>query len=78
MKKPVALAVALLCALTATALEWGFKETGECRRVVPDEPAFARAGTYVLQLAVSDGLRTTYSDPLTVEVPEAGTAISFR
>ncbi len=39
---------------------------------------FARAGTYVLQLVVSDGSRTTYSDPLTVEVPVAGTNISFR
>ena len=39
---------------------------------------FARAGTYVLRLAVSDGARTTYSDPLTVEVPVAGATISFR
>ena len=39
---------------------------------------FAKAGTYVLRLAVSDGVRTTYSDPLTVEVPVAGATISFR
>ena len=39
---------------------------------------FERAGTYVLQLAVSDGERTTYSDPLTVIVPEKGVVISLQ
>ena len=39
MKRTVALAAIVLCAFTATALEWGFKESGECRCVVPDEPA---------------------------------------
>ena len=35
-------------------------------------------GTYVLQLAVSDGERTSYSAPLTVEVVAAGTVIVIR
>ena len=35
-------------------------------------------GTYVLQLAVSDGERTTYSAPLTVEVTAAGMVIVIR
>jgi hypothetical protein len=39
---------------------------------------FERVGTYVLQLAVSDGERTTYSDPLTIIVPERGIFISLR
>ncbi|MBQ6007410.1 MAG: hypothetical protein IJL17_02665 [Kiritimatiellae bacterium] len=35
-------------------------------------------GTYVLQLAVSDGERTSYSAPLTVEVVAAGAVIVIR
>ena len=35
-------------------------------------------GTYVLQLAVSDGERTSYSAPLTVEVVAAGTMVMIR
>ena len=35
-------------------------------------------GTYVLQLAVSDGERTSYSAPLTVEVVAAGTIVMIR
>ena len=35
-------------------------------------------GTYVLQLAVSDGERTSYSAPLTVEVVAAGTIIVIK
>ena len=35
-------------------------------------------GTYVLQLAVSDGERTSYSAPLTVEVVAAGTVIVIK
>ena len=35
-------------------------------------------GTYVLQLTVSDGERTSYSAPLTVEVVAAGTVIAIR
>ena len=39
---------------------------------------FARAGSYAVQLVVSDGEKTTYSDPLVVEVPQAGTTIYLR
>ena len=35
-------------------------------------------GTYVLQLAVSDGERTSYSAPLTVEVVAAGTIVVIK
>ena len=35
-------------------------------------------GTYVLQLAVSDGERTSYSAPLTVEVVTAGTIVVIK
>ena len=35
-------------------------------------------GTYVLQLAVSDGERMSYSAPLTVEVVAAGTVIVIK
>jgi hypothetical protein len=35
-------------------------------------------GTYVLQLAVSDGERTSYSAPLTVEVVAAGTIVMIK
>ena len=35
-------------------------------------------GTYVLQLAVSDGERTMCSDPIAVEVLTAGTVLVFR
>ncbi len=38
----------------------------------------ASVGTYVLQLAVSDGERTSYSVPLTVEVTAAGVVIVIR
>ena len=38
----------------------------------------ATPGTYVLQLAVSDGERMSYSAPLTVEVTAVGTIISIR
>ena len=37
----------------------------------------SKTGTYILQLAVSDGERTTYSEPLTVEA-KSGLVIVFR
>ncbi|GEM_PF-5398489 len=38
---------------------------------------FARTGTYVVQLAVSDGERTTYYASMTIIVPEKGAVISL-
>ena len=37
-----------------------------------------KKGTYVLQLAVSDGERTVYSKPLVVEVPSPGLVIMVK
>ena len=37
-----------------------------------------RVGTYLLQLAVSDGERTSYSAPLTVEVVAAGIVVVIK
>jgi len=39
---------------------------------------FAVVGNYTLQLAVSDGQRTTYSDPICVTADTGGTMISLR
>jgi hypothetical protein len=39
---------------------------------------FKKKGEYVLQLAVSDGERTTYSDPIPITVESAGLELRFR
>jgi hypothetical protein len=39
---------------------------------------FTKKGEYVLQLAVSDGERTTYSDRIPITVEAAGLELSFR
>ena len=42
------------------------------------DATFKKKGEYVLQLAVSDGERTTYSDPIPITVEAAGLQMKFR
>ena len=67
-------------------------DCGECIRICDyhakvaftDETAPAttvrilKAGTYTLQLVATDGERTSYSPPVTVDVQPVGISVSFR